>query len=74
VAGPLIGELVRCEPIEARVRSLAVVVDPPGFDDPAGMAEIGDGVLVEAVVAQTTVEAFDGAVLRRLAGRVVDDE
>ena len=52
---PLIGaccELSRCEPVEARVRSVGVVVDPPVFDDPAGLAEVREHVLVEALVAQ----------------------
>ena len=53
---PLIGaccELRRCEPIEARVRSVGVVVDPPFFDDPACLAEVREHVLVEAFVTQT---------------------
>ena len=29
-----------CEPVEARVRSLGVVFDPPCFDDPAGFDEV----------------------------------
>ena len=44
---PLIGaccELSGCEPVEARVRSVGVVVDPPVFDDPACLAEVREHV------------------------------
>src|SRR6202012_2480597 len=64
-------ELSWCEPVEARVRSVGVVVDPPFFDDLSRLVEIGEQVLVETLVAQTAVEAFDKAVLHRLAGRDV---
>ena len=59
---PLIGtccELNRCEPIEARVRSVGVVVDPPFFDDRPRLAEVGEHGPVEAVVPQAAVEALD---------------
>ena len=45
-------ELSRREPVEARVRSVGVVVDPPLFDDPAGLAEVSEHVLVETLVTQ----------------------
>src|SRR5258707_3103315 len=37
-------ELSRCEPVEARVRSIGVVVDPPFFDDLARLFEVGKQV------------------------------
>src|SRR5215475_10567751 len=71
---PLVGACCKlrwCEPAQARVWSCNVVVDTPGLDDPAGLGEIGEQVLVEAFVAQPAVERFDEAVLARLAGRDV---
>ena len=37
---------------------VGVVVDPPVFDDPSCFVEVGEQVLIEALVAQATVEAF----------------
>ena len=71
---PLIGaccELSWCEPVEARVRSVGVVVDPPFFDDPACLAEVREHVLVEALVPQAAIEAFHEAILHRFARRDV---
>ena len=48
-------ELSRCEPVEARVRSVGVVVVPPFFDDLTRFREVGEEVLVEALVAQAAV-------------------
>jgi hypothetical protein len=48
---PLVGaccELGWCEPVEARVWSVGVVVDPPRFDDLTRLVEIAEQVLVEA--------------------------
>jgi hypothetical protein len=59
---PLIGsccELSWCESVEARVRPVCVVVDPPFFDDLARLLEVGEQVFVEALIAQAAVEAFD---------------
>ena len=64
-------ELSRCEPVEARVRSIGVVVDPPFFDDLARLLEVGEEVFVEALVAQSAVEALDEAILHRFARRDV---
>ena len=61
-------ELGWCEPVEARVRSVGVVVDPPFFDDLARLVEVGEQVLVEALVAQSAVEALDEPILHRFAG------
>jgi hypothetical protein len=52
------------EPVEARVRSVGVVVDPPFFDDPACLGEAGEEVLVETLVALPAVEALDKALSR----------
>src|ERR1700722_11488385 len=49
------------EPVEARVRSYCVVVDPPFFDDLSRLVEIGEQVLVEALVAETAIETLDEA-------------
>ena len=71
---PLVGACCKlrwCEPAKARVWSRGVVIDAPGFDDPASLGEIGEQMFVEAFVAQPTVERFDEAVLSRLAGRDV---
>jgi len=68
---PLIGaccELSRCEPVEARVRAVGVVVDPPFFDDVSCLVEIGEQVLVEALVTQAAVEALYEAILHGFAG------
>lgn len=61
-------KLCRCEPIEARVWSFGVVVDPPCFDDPARLRQVGEQMLVEAFVPQPTIEGLDKAVLGWLAG------
>ena len=42
---PLVGACCKlrwCEPAKARVWSRGVVVDAPGFDDPASLGEIGE--------------------------------
>ena len=68
---PLIGaccELSWCEPVEARVWSVGIVVDPPFFDDLACLAEVGEQVLVEALVTQAAVEALYEAILHGFAG------
>ena len=44
------------EPAEARMRPGGVVVDPPGFDDLNGLLQVGEQVLVQALVAQPSVE------------------
>jgi hypothetical protein len=49
-------ELGWCELVEARVPPVGVVVDPPFLDDLAGLAEVGEQVLVEVLVAQPTLK------------------
>ena len=39
------------------MRSVGVVVDPPFFDDLACLLDVGEQVLVEALVTQSAVEA-----------------
>src|SRR3954468_1212008 len=64
-------ELNRCKPVKARVRSVGVVVDPPFFDDLACLLDVGEQVLVEALVTQSAVEALHEPILHRFAGRNV---
>src|SRR6187200_1419654 len=45
----------------------AVVVETPSLDDPAGVGEIKEPVLVEAFIAEPAVEAFNEGILGRLA-------
>ena len=54
-----------------RVRTHMVVVEPPALDDSPGFWQGFEDLLVQAFVAQPAVEAFDEAVLLRLAGRDV---
>src|SRR6266851_5502062 len=61
--------LARCQSAEARMRTDVIVVVPPGLDDLARLGESQEHVLVQALVAQPTVEAFDEHVLHRLASR-----
>jgi hypothetical protein len=46
-----------------------VVVLQPALDDRARFGQAGEDLLVQAFVAEATVEALDEGVLRRLAGR-----
>ena len=64
-------KLLRREPVEARMRSVIVIVVTPARDDLAGMAVAAEEVLVEAFVAQPAVERLDEAVLHRFARRNV---
>lgn len=51
------------------MRTVQVVVIAEGVDQLAGVVEVEELVFVEALVAELAVEAFDIAVLRRLAWR-----
>ena len=62
---------MRREPLEARVRAVEFVVDPPFFDDFRRAALAGKQVLIEAFIAQPSAEAFHDSVLHRLARRDV---
>ena len=56
-----------CEPVEARMRSVQIVVDPPVFNNVPGMAIAAEQMLVEAFISQSSIEAFDKSILHRLA-------
>jgi len=47
--------------------SFNIVVGSPIFDHLAGMAVAGEQVFVQAFVTQSSIEAFDEAVLHRIA-------
>ena len=53
------------------MRVHGVVVRPPCLDDPLRGSQRREQVLVQALVAQTTIETFDEAVLPRLVRRDV---
>ncbi len=50
-----------------RVRTLLVVILPPGFDLSSCVAQTGEPVRVQAFIAQSTVEALYVRILHRLA-------
>ena len=60
---PLAGDLGGGAPAQLRVRPDIVVVVPPGGQHEPGMGHRGEQRLVEALVAQTAIEALDEAVL-----------
>lgn len=59
------------EPIKVQIRSECVAVDPPFYDDVAGLRQAGEEMLIEAFVTQPAAEALDEAILDRLARRDV---
>lgn len=63
--------LPRDEPVEARVWAVMIVIVAPGRDQLSGMAQVGEQVLIQALVAKAAVEASGEAILHRLAGRDV---
>ena len=44
------------------------VVDPPAFDDRPGLCERSEDMLVEAFVAQLSIERLNKRILDRFAG------
>ena len=50
------------------MRPGGVVVDSPGFDNAAGVGQVGEPVFVEAFISEFAVEGLDKGVLERLAG------
>src|SRR5438309_9048303 len=60
-------KVVRGETAKARMRPVMVVVDPPSLNDLASSVQAAEQVLVEAFVAEATIEALDEAILHRLA-------
>ena len=65
------GELDRRRPAVGGVRPVVVVIKLPGGQDGPGVRQGGEQRLVQAFVTQPPVEAFDEAVLLRLARRDV---
>src|SRR6202795_432761 len=61
----------RRHPAELRMRSLLVVIVPPGLQHGTSVRQRFEQRLVQQLVAQAAVEALDEAVLLRLAGRDV---
>src|SRR4030081_401897 len=49
------------------MRSVMVVVDPPSLNNLASSVQSAEQMLVEAFVAEATIEALDEAILHRLA-------
>jgi len=49
------------------MRTLLVVIEPPGFDFSSCVRQTGKPVRIQAFIAQATVEALDISVLHRLA-------
>jgi hypothetical protein len=64
-------EVDRRLPSELRVRPRGVVVELPPQERGSGLGEAGEQRLVQQLVPQAAVEAFDEAILHRLAGRDV---
>jgi len=58
-------KLLRREPVEARMRSVIVIVVTPARDDLAGMAVAPEQMLVQTFIPQPAVERFNEAVLHR---------
>lgn len=55
------------EPAVGRVRPGVVVVEPPAFNNGAGLGQGGEDLLIQTFVTQLSVEAFDEAVLLGVA-------
>lgn len=64
-------KLVGCEAAEAGVRPIVVVAGSRLFDDATSGWQAAGEMLVEALIAEPSVEAFDEAILHWLAGRDV---
>jgi hypothetical protein len=64
----MLDELDWRQAAERGVRTAMVVIEAPCLDRRARMEDRREGVLVEELVAKTTVEALDAAVLRWLSG------
>jgi hypothetical protein len=67
----LAGDLGGGLPAQFRMWPDLVAVVPPGSEHGPGLGQRGEQRLVEAFVAQATIEALDEAVLHRLARRNV---
>jgi hypothetical protein len=60
-------ELTRGQRTETRMRSRMIIIKPPGFDDLPRFGQTVEQVFVQALVAETAVEALDESVLGWLA-------
>ena len=47
-----------CEPVQARMWPLVVVVDPPRIDDPSGVGVVGEQMLVQAFIPRPAFHAL----------------
>ena len=56
-------ELTRGQRTETRMRSRMIIIKPPGFDDLPRFGQTVEQVFVQALVAETAVEALDESVL-----------
>ena len=63
--GPCGAYFGRREPTEGAVRSVGVVLDPPGFDNDLGFEERAELFDVQEFIADAAVEAPDVGVLPR---------
>src|ERR1700712_935772 len=63
-----VGALGGCQPAKAAVRTHGVVIRPPCLDDPSRCSKRREQVLVQALVAQATIERFHKTILLWLSG------
>lgn len=68
--GPCVADFGRGESTESAVRSVGVVLDPPGLDNDLGFEERTELFDVQQLVTHATVEALDVGVSHRLPGSV----
>ena len=54
--------------LQAAVRALGIVIDPPIFDDLAGLSDAGEPMLVQAFLSVPAIETLDVGVPGGLAG------
>ena len=60
-------KLTRRQRTETGMRSRMIIIKPPGFDDLPRFGQTVEQVFVQALVAETAVEALDESVLDWLA-------
>ena len=59
----MLGKGCGCQPTQSFLGSFFVVFPPPGLDDHCGMGQVNEPVLIQAFVAEATIERFDVGVL-----------
>ena len=64
----LCGELYRCQVLRATMRSLFVVLAAPQSNLLSGVEQVVEPAYSQALLSQSSMEAFHARVLRRLAG------